>query len=95
MDIKEITVSRSVKIDLGNYESLDMFVSARAELDPLEESEDEAFAELSRTVERALVTQLYRSYTVRGVTPGLKKGELTTTGVAKHHGLTQAPKPNG
>ncbi len=33
MLIKEATVSRSYKINLGNYENVDVFVCMRAELD--------------------------------------------------------------
>ena len=87
MDIKEIVVSRSVRVNTGNYEGLEHFVSMKAELDELDDEVTVA-AELAATVERTLVAQLHRSYRVRG------KAEMTPEKVAKHHGLSYVPRKN-
>ena len=83
-DVKEITVSRSVRVNTGNYEGTEHFVSMKAELDEFDDPAS-VHAELAAGVERAMVSQLHRSYKVRG-----KK--LTATQVATHHGLTYVPK---
>ncbi len=82
-EIKEVTVSRSVRINTGNYEGTEHFVSMRAELDELDTPEDAA-AELAAKVERAVVAQLHRSYKVRGK-------EMSVEKVARHHGLSYVP----
>lgn len=83
-EIKEVTVSRSCRVNIGNFEGTEHFISMKAELedfdDPVEEHD-----KLASTVERAMVAMLYRSYKVRG-----KK--MTPAQVAKHHGLSWVPK---
>ena len=85
MEIKEIVVSRSCRVNIGNYEGIEHFLSMKAQLDELD---DEAMAaeELAVKVERAMVAQLVRSYKVRG-----KKDMADPTRVAKHHGLSYVP----
>ena len=85
MEIKEIVVSRSVRVNTGNYEGLEHFVSMKAELDGLDD-ETEVAVELSAKVERAMVAQLHRSYKVRG------KKDMTPEKIAKHHGLSYIPR---
>ena len=84
MRTTEVVVSRSVRVNTGNYEGTEHFVSMKAVLDELDD-EGSAVAELSAHVERAMATQLHRSYSVRG------KG-LTMMEVARHHGLAHVPK---
>lgn len=85
MLVKEIVISRAVKINTGNYESTDHFLSMKAEIDGLDD-EASAAAELNAHVERAMVAQLVRAYKVRG------KKDMTAEKVARHHGLTHIPK---
>lgn len=85
MNVREVTVSRSVRVNTGNYEGTEHLVSMRAELDELDDPAS-ASKELAADVERAMVVQLCRSYRVRG------KKEMTPERVAKHHGLTHLPK---
>ena len=85
MEIKEIVVSRSVRINTGNFEGTEHFMSVKAELDELDD-ETSAIAELSAKVERAMVVQLHRSYQVRG------KKDMSPEKVARHHGLSYLPK---
>lgn len=82
--IIEIVVSRSVKINLGNYESLDHFLSVKAEVDELDDVPEEII-KLTAVVERAMVHQLVRSYKVRHKPMGPGR-------TARHHGLTYIPK---
>lgn len=82
MEVKEITVSRSVRVNTGNYEGLEHFVSMKAELDEFD-NEGEAHKRLCKIAEAALTIQLQRSYQVRG------KG-LSIAQVAKRHGLSYA-----
>ncbi|KFH18473.1 hypothetical protein IB60_17405 [Brucella abortus LMN1] len=84
-EIREVTVSRSVRVNTGNYEGTEHFVSMRATLDELDTVE-EATAEVTARVERAMVAQLHRSYQVRG------KKDMTPEKVARHHGLTHLPR---
>lgn len=80
MVVKEISVSRSVRVNTGNYEGTEHFVSMRAELDELDD-EAEAADELSRQVDGAMLRQLHRSYKVRG------KRDMTPAQISKHHGI--------
>ena len=80
MDIKEVVVSRSCRVNTGNYEGTEHFISMRAELDELDSAAD-VTQQLSAEVERAMCRQLYRSYAVRGKA-------LTPAQVSKHHGFT-------
>jgi len=79
--IKEIVASRSIKINVGNYESVDHFVSMKMELDELDD-EPKCADELAETVELAIARQVALGYKARG-----KKNMASTLAVAKHHGL--------
>ncbi len=85
MRIKEITASCQVRVNTGNFEGTERFVSALAELDELDD-EHEAHISLNSTVEKMMVRQLVRSYKVRGI-----KEMDTAQKVARHHGLTYIP----
>ncbi len=85
MVVREISVSRSCRVNIGNYEGTEHSVHMKAELDELDDVRSST-AELSAHVERAMVEQLCRSYKVRG------KKDMTAPRVAKHHGLTHAYK---
>ena len=84
MVIREIVVSRSVRVNTGNYEGLEHFMSMKAELDELDD-ETAVARRLTETVERSMVEQLVRSYRVRG------KSGMTHEKTARHHGLTYVP----
>jgi hypothetical protein len=83
-EVKEIVISRSVRINTGNYEGLEHFISMKAELGEFDDVAEEAL-KLSAKIERALVTQLARSYKVR-------KKSMTVSEIARHHGLSYVPK---
>ena len=82
MEIKEITVSKSVRVNTGNYEGTESFVSVKAVIDELDDHDAELVS-LNAVAERALLAQLVRSYKVRG-----KTSMADPKKVAKHHGLT-------
>ena len=83
MRVREIVCSKSARVNVGNYEGVEHFVSMKADLDELDDPTEVA-AELCATAERAIVRQLHRSYRVRGKT-------MSSTEVAKHHGFSHAP----
>lgn len=64
-EVTEITVSRSVKINLGDYESTDIFTSMKAEVGP-DESQADVRKDLVQQVERAMVVQVTSHLTARG-----------------------------
>ena len=88
MFIKEIVVSRTVRVNTGNYEGTEHFLSMKAEMGELDKPIEVgiATAQLNAHVERALVAQLVRAYKVRG------KKDMTAEKIAKHHGLSYVPK---
>lgn len=65
MRVKEIIASRTIKVSLGNYESIDVFVSMRAELDELDD-ELVCQEQLGRRVESATYAQLVNVHKARG-----------------------------
>ncbi len=85
MRVTEIVLSTSVRMNTGNFEGTEKFVSMKTEVDPLDDDVKVA-ADLNAKVERAMVTQLVRSYKVRG------KKDMTPAKVARHHGLSHIPK---
>ena len=78
MRVVEACVSRSARINTGNYEGTEFFVSMKAELDEFDGPEE--IIALAASVETALLVQLVASYTSRG-----KK--LTAQQIARQHGL--------
>jgi len=83
-EVKSITVSRSARVNLGNYEGLEHFISMSADLDDFDD-EAEELQKLSAKVERSMVAMLCRSHKVRG-----KQSKPAV--VAKHYGLSYVPK---
>jgi hypothetical protein len=79
VEVKEIVVSRTVRMNTGNYEGTEHFVSMKAEVDGLDD-EQEATRELALKVELAMVRQLRHSYAARSK-------PMKEAGVARHHGL--------
>lgn len=79
MKVTEVVASCTTKMNLGNYEATDLFLSAKAEVDELDTPES-AMAELTAIVERAMVKRLVAAYAKRGI----NKDEAA---VRKHHGL--------
>jgi len=81
MEIKEITISRSARMNLGDYEGVEQFVSMRAELQP-GDNPASCSMDLAKKVEMALCAQLFLSIKKRG-----KK--MTIEETAKHYGLAE------
>ena len=79
MDIREITVARSYKMNLGNYENVDVSVSMRAEIDELDDCPNAA-NELANKVEYAALQQIMSVYRARG-----KK--VTEAEARRRHGI--------
>ncbi len=80
MEIKEVTVSRTYKVNLGNYENVDVYVSMRAELDMALDDTVQETALLAGAVEDAALLQVTSVYRARG-----KK--VSETEVRRRHGL--------
>jgi hypothetical protein len=78
--VTEVTVSRSCRINLGNYEGLEHFISMKAEVDEGEDPK-KVQAMLAATVERQMLTQLKRSYKIR-------KKKVTDEQIAFQTGLS-------
>ncbi len=89
MKIDQIIISRSVRVNTGNYEGTEHFVSIRADLDDVglglltDEELDVEARKLNKQVELTMLRQLVRSYKVRGV-----KNMQDPKKIAVHHGLT-------
>ncbi len=81
MEIKEITVARSYKINFGNYENVDVFVSMKAELDMALDDTIQETALLAGCVEDAALAQLMSVYKARG-----KKASEAE--IRRRHGIT-------
>ena len=82
MQITEITISASVKVNNGNYESTDYFISAKATGDnggPIQPGDAD---KLQKSVQSALLTTLVRAFRLKGIstTPHL---------IAKQFGLSE------
>lgn len=78
-EVREVVVSASAKINVGDYQSTDFFLSLRADVDELEDPA-EAVVSLQATVDGLLCAQLLRAYRKMG-----KK--VDPVAVAKRHGL--------
>lgn len=84
MKVVEIVASVSARINTGNFEGTEFFVSVKGTVDADDPLDDPAVAaeQLARQAEAALAESLVRSYMARGkATLGSKAA------VAKHHGL--------
>lgn len=77
--VKEVTASMSVRVNVGDYQGTEFFVSMKAEvteLDPL----DVVLRETQAAVCQAMVDNVRRSYAARGKT-------LTDDQVRRQHGI--------
>jgi hypothetical protein len=81
MKITEIVASRSVKLNNGNFESTDLFLSVKAE-DPEGIAPGERL-KLETSVESAMLATLVRVYKQKGMASSPHK-------IAKHHSLSLA-----
>ncbi len=80
MEVKEVTVSRTYKVNLGNYENVDVHVSMRAELDMALDDVAQETTRLAEYVEDAALSQILSVYRARG-----KK--VSETEARRRHGL--------
>lgn len=81
MKISEVTVSQSVRVNLGDYQSTDFFVSMKAELDDGDKPLDVA-ASLRRRVAHALTNTVGANFKARGKDISPKK-IATTYGIER------------
>lgn len=65
MKIVEVVVSRSVRVNLGNYEAVDFFVSMKAEADE-EDSATAVALDVRRKVESAIAKDIEIHFKKRG-----------------------------
>lgn len=65
MKITEITASRTARINLGDYESTDVFMSMKAEVED-GDLVAEVRKSLLQTLERAMTMQVVAAYKARG-----------------------------
>tara|TARA_Y100000034_G_C6735855_1_gene326285 strand:- start:329 stop:589 length:261 start_codon:yes stop_codon:yes gene_type:complete len=79
MKLTEVTVARSVKVNMGNYEATDFFVSMKAEPEGDEKSLDVTKA-LNIACERSLLIDLRRLYKASST-------QLSDREIAARHGL--------
>ena len=79
MEIREITVARTYKVNLGNYENVDVYLSMTAQLDELDPVQI-CTQLLAERVETAALRQLESVYKARG-----KK--VTEAEVRRRHGI--------
>lgn len=67
MLVQNITISRAVKVNIGNYESTDIFVSMTAQLDDFDDPKESAI-KLKDAVLDDILNQLIVLYKERGKT---------------------------
>jgi hypothetical protein len=78
-EIKEVSVSKSCRVNTGNYEGTEYFINLKAELDDFDGIED-VTQELNEALNLALLDQLRRGYAAKG-----KKVSLED--IAKRHAI--------
>ncbi len=81
MEVTGITVARTHRVNLGNYENVDVFVSMRAEIDMALDDTIQETALLAGAVEDAALQQIMFVYKARG-----KK--VTEEQIKRRHGIT-------
>ena len=79
MEIEEVNASCSVRMNTGNYEGTEYFVSVKVSVDQFDDPQECTDLAQKRAVE-AMLGQLERAYKARG-----KK--LTREQICKQHGL--------
>ena len=80
MEVREVTVARSYKVNLGNYENVDVLVSMHAELDMALDDTVQETAGLAKAVEDAALHQVVSVYRARGK-------RVSETEVRRRHGI--------
>lgn len=86
--ITEVVVSRSVKINNGDYQSTDLFLSAKAEADGNGESIDrDEINKIARAVESTMLDWLINVFKQKGKSS-------SPYAIAKMFGLSLAAKAN-
>ena len=87
--LTEMVISRSVKINTGNYESTDVFCSFKAELEnpDLDEFTEGDVEDLRKRVREAVLDEVVHIVHEKGM--GVKDGKSPSrTAIAKRWGLT-------
>ena len=87
--LTEVVISRSAKINTGNYESTDVFCSFKAELESvdLDEFTEDDIADLRKRVREAVLDEVVHVVYEKGM--GVKDGKSPSrTAIAKRWGLT-------
>lgn len=82
MAMREIVISRSVRVNTGNYEAVEHFISEKIIVDEDLDDVDRERRNLVVEVETMMVRQLLSSYKIRRIAK-----MDTAAKVAKHHGL--------
>lgn len=77
--VKEIAASISVRVNTGDYQGTEFFVSMKGEVTELDDPDD-VLRELQNRTGAAMVAQLRRGYAARGKV-------LTDDQVRKQHGI--------
>lgn len=77
--MREVAASMSVRVNTGDYQGTEFFVSMKAEVTELDDPA-EVTRELQNRVGATMVSQLRRSYAARGKV-------LTDDQVRKQHGI--------
>ena len=92
MRIKEVVVSRSAKVNLGNYESTDVFASLKLELeDEVEEFSAEDYKEVQAHVRQLVLDEVEHVVREKGL--GVKDGKVPSRrAIGKRWGLGQEIK---
>ncbi|MET4240275.1 hypothetical protein [Bradyrhizobium sp. RT10b] len=85
MKVLEITVSQTVRVNLGDYQSTDFFVSMKAEVEDGEKPLDVA-ASLRRRVAHALTNSVGANFKARGK-------DISAKQIAKTYGIERIEKP--
>ncbi|WP_027521738.1 hypothetical protein [Bradyrhizobium sp. Ec3.3] len=84
MKIREITVSQSVRVNLGDYQATDFFVSMNAELEDGDKPLDAA-ASLRRRIGHALTNSVGANFKARGKT-------ISPAKIASTYGIERTEK---
>ena len=82
--ITEVVSSLAVKVNVGDYQSVDFFTSIKAEVKPFDEDASKVASLTYRLVNAAMISNLKAHFAARG-----KK--LSTADICKRYGL-QLPK---
>ena len=81
MRIIEIALSRSVRVNTGNYEGTEIFCSVKAELDELDDMQ-EVRTTVKAALNEALLDDLTEHYRLRG-----QSDRMTLEAIRRRHGV--------